>query len=104
MNVRQRRFGIGCLLTDRLLVLLNLVGSSSASLVTRSIHTEPTGFARLDTYQDSEKSKALKYGHPAECSELELATIFPRLLVLPERDCSAANILPFPSLPLMTFR
>jgi hypothetical protein len=85
MNVRQRRFRIGCLLAGGLLVLLNLAGCSSASLVTRSIHTEPTWFVRLDTYQESETSKALQYDHPVEWNELELATILSRLLVQPER-------------------
>jgi hypothetical protein len=84
MNVSQRRFGIGHLLAGGLLVLLNLAGCSSAPLVTRSIHTEPAWFVRLDTYQESEKSKALQYDHPAEWSELELATILSRLLVQPE--------------------
>ena len=84
MNVRQRRFRIGCLLTGGLLVLLHVVGCSSAPLVTRPIHTEPTWFVRLDTYQESEKSKALQYDHPAEWNEPELATILSRLLVQPE--------------------
>ena len=84
MNVRQRRFRIGCLLTGGLLVLLHVVGCSSAPLVTRPIHTEPTWFVQLDTYQESEKSKALQYDHPAEWNEAELATILSRLLVQPE--------------------
>lgn len=84
MNVRQRRFRIGGLLTGGLLVLLHVVGCSSAPLVTRPIHTEPTWFVRLDTYQESEKSKALQYDHPAEWNEPELATILSRLLVQPE--------------------
>jgi hypothetical protein len=84
MNVRQRRFRIGCLLAGGLLVLLHVVGCSSATLVTRPIHTEPTWFVRLDTYQESEKSKALQYDHPAEWNEPELATILSRLLVQPE--------------------
>ena len=52
--------------------------------MTRPIHTEPTWFVRLDTYQESEKSKALQYDHPAEWNEAELATILSRLLVQPE--------------------
>ena len=84
MNVRQRRLRIGCLLAGGLLVLLHVVGCSSAPLVTRPIHTEPTWFVRLDTYQESEKSKALQYDHPAEWNEPELATILSRLLVQPE--------------------
>jgi hypothetical protein len=84
MNVRQRRFRIGCLLTGGLLVLLHVVGCSSAPLVTRPIHTEPTWFVQLDTYQEYEKSKALQYDHPAEWNEAELATILSRLLVQPE--------------------
>jgi hypothetical protein len=39
----------------------------------------------LDTYQESEQSKALQYDHPAEWNDLELATILSRLLVQPER-------------------
>ncbi|MCX5729285.1 MAG: hypothetical protein NTZ28_10695 [Nitrospirae bacterium] len=84
MNVRQRRFRISCLLAGGLLVLLHVVGCNSATLVTRPIHTEPTWFVRLDTYQESEKSKALQYDHPAEWNEPELATILSRLLVQPE--------------------
>jgi hypothetical protein len=84
MNVRQRRFRIGALLAGGLLVLLHFMGCSSAPLVTRPIHTEPTWFVRLDTYQESEQSKALQYDHPAEWNELELATILSRLLVQPE--------------------
>jgi len=84
MNVRQRRFRIGCLLAGGLLVLLHVVGCSSAPLVTRPIHTESTWFVRLDTYQEPEKSKALQYDHPAEWNEPELATILSRLLVQPE--------------------
>ena len=84
MNIRQRRFRIGCLLAGGLLVLFHFVGCSSAPLVTRPIHTEPTWFVRLDTYQESEKSKALQYDHPAEWNEPELATILSRLLVQPE--------------------
>lgn len=84
MNVRQRRFRIGCLLAGGLFVLLHFVGCSSAPLVMRPIHTEPTWFVRLDTYQESEKSKALQYDHPAEWNELELATILSRVLVQPE--------------------
>jgi hypothetical protein len=84
MNVRQRLLRIGCLLAGGLLVLLHLVGCSSAQLVTRPIHTEPTLFVQLDTYQESEKSKALQYDHPAEWNEAELATILSRLLVQPE--------------------
>jgi hypothetical protein len=84
MNRRQRRFRFGCLLAGGLLVLLHLVGCSSAPLLTRPVHTEPTWFVRLDTYQESEKSKVPQYDHPAEWNELELATIFSRLLVQPE--------------------
>jgi hypothetical protein len=84
MKVRQWRFRFGCLLAGGLLVLLNLAGCSSAPLLTRPIHTEPTWFVRLDTYQESEKSKVPQYDHPAEWNELELATILSRLLVQPE--------------------
>jgi len=84
MNARQRRLRIGCLLAGGLLMLIPMVGCSSAPLVTRPIHTEPTWFVRLDTYQESEKSKALQYDHPAEWNEPELATILSRLLVQPE--------------------
>lgn len=84
MNIGQRHLRIGRLLAGGLLVLHSLAGCSSAPLVTRSIHTEPTWFVRLDTYQESEKSKALQYDHPAEWSDLELATILSRLLVQPE--------------------
>jgi hypothetical protein len=38
----------------------------------------------LDTYQESEKSNALQYDHPAEWNEPDLATILSRLLVQPE--------------------
>ncbi len=76
-------FRIGCLLAGRLLVLLNLAACSSPPLVARPIHTEPTWFVRLDTYQESEKSQKLQYDHPAEWNELELATILSRLLVQP---------------------
>jgi len=85
MSVRQRHFKMGCFLAGVMLVLLQIVGCSSAQLVTRPVHTEPTWFVRLDTYQESEKSKALQYDHPAEWNELELATILSRLLVQPER-------------------
>ena len=84
MNVRQQRFRFGCLLAGGLLVLLHLVGCSSAQLETRPIHTEPNWFVQLDTYQEPEKSKALQFDHPAEWNELELATILSRLLVQPE--------------------
>jgi hypothetical protein len=39
---------------------------------------------RVDTYQESEKSKALQYDHPFGWNEPELATILSRLLVQPE--------------------
>ena len=84
MNVRWRPLRIGCLLACGLIALFHLVGCSSAQLVTRPIHTEPTLFVQLDTYQESEKSKALQYDHPAEWNEPELATILSRLLVQPE--------------------
>ncbi len=104
MNVRQRHFRIGCLLAGGLLVLLNLAGCSSVPLVTRPIHTEPTWFVRLDTYQESEKSKALQYDHPAEWNELELATILPDCWFSRRWDCSTANVLPFLSLPPRKYR
>jgi hypothetical protein len=84
MNARQRRLRIGCLLAGGLFMLIPMAGCSSAPLVTRPIHTEPTWFVQLDTYQESEKSKALQYDHPAEWNEPELATILSRLLVQPE--------------------
>ena len=96
MNVRQRRLRIGCLLAGGLLVLLHLVGCSSAPLVTRPIHTEPTWFVRLDAYQESEKSKTLQYDHPAEWNEPELATILSRLLVQPEMGLLDRKRLPVP--------
>lgn len=52
--------------------------------MTRPIHAEPTWFVRLDAYQESEKSKALRYDHPAEWNEPELATILSRLMVQTE--------------------
>lgn len=99
MNARQLRFRIGCLLAGGLLVLLHLVGCSSAPLVTRPIHTEPTWFVRLDTYQESEKSKALQYDHPAEWNEPELATILSGLLVQPEMGLLDRKL---PAVPVFT--
>ena len=103
MNVCQRRFRISCLLAGGLLVLLHLVGCSSAPLVTRPIHTEPTWFVRLDTYQESEKFKALQYDHPAEWNEPELATIISRLSVQPEIGLLDRKRYPVPSLPPRAF-
>jgi hypothetical protein len=96
MSVRQRHFKMGCFLAGVMLVLLQIVGCSSAQLVTRPVHTEPTWFVRLDTYQESEKSKALQYDHPAEWNELELATILSRLLVQPERGLLDRTLPPVP--------
>jgi hypothetical protein len=84
MNTNQLQLGIGCGLTGGLLVLLLMIGCSSASLVTRPVHTEATWFVRLDTYQEPENSLALQYDHPAELNESELSAILSRLLVQPE--------------------
>lgn len=84
MKIRQRRLRIGCLLAAGVLVLIPTAGCSSAPLVTRPIHAEPTWFVRLDAYQESEKSKALQNDHPAGWNEPELATILSRLMVHPE--------------------
>ena len=72
MNVGQRCLRIGRLLAAGLLMLIPTVCCSSAPLVTRPIHAEPTWFVRLDTYQESEKSKALQYDHPANGTNLSL--------------------------------
>jgi hypothetical protein len=84
MNQNQRHLRIGYIHAGALLVLLHILGCSSAPLVTRPVQTESTWFVRLDTYQEPEKSRALQYDHPAEWNESELATILSRLLVQPE--------------------
>jgi hypothetical protein len=84
MNPTQRHLKIGWIRVGALLVLLHILGCSSAPLVTRPVQTEPTWFVRLDTYQEPEKSKGLQYDHPAEWNEPELATILSRLLLQPE--------------------
>ena len=84
MNQNQRHLRIGYIHAVALLVLLHILGCSSAPLITRPIQTESTWFVRLDTYQEPEKSRALQHDHPAEWNESELATILSRLLVQPE--------------------
>src|SRR5574341_1301314 len=84
MNPNQRHLRIGCIRVGALLVLLHIVGCSSAPLVTRPVQTESTWFVRLDTYQEPEKSRALQYDHPVEWNEPELATILSPLLLQPE--------------------
>jgi hypothetical protein len=84
MNQHQTYLKIGLIRAGALLAVLYICGCSSPPLVTRPVHTEPTWFVRLDTYQEPEQSRVPQYDHPAEWNETELVTILSRLLVQPE--------------------
>lgn len=84
MNAKRTYLKNAFVHAGALLALLHIFGCGKAPLVTRPVHTEPTWFVRLDSYQQRDQSRVLQYDHPAEWNETDLATILSRLLLQPE--------------------
>ena len=63
------------------LLLLACVGCAGPTITSRTVEDGPSWFVRLDTFPESRAAGDLRYDHPADWSETDLAAILSRLLV-----------------------
>lgn len=63
------------------ILLLACVGCAGPTIASRAVEDGSSWFIRLDTFTESRAADELRYEHPADWSEADLAAILSRLLV-----------------------